>query len=103
MITMSQLVVWLIVGALAGSLTGMLVRRSRRGFGLVQNLVIGLAGALLGGLIFNLFNIDLGLGDIAITVEDLIAAVLGSLLLLVILSLYRLRRRVRNRQQKPAE
>lgn len=81
-ISVGQIVVWLIVGALAGSLTGMVVRRKKQGFGRVQNLVIGLVGALIGGAIFNLFNINLGLGQIAVSVEDLLAAFLGSLILL---------------------
>lgn len=91
-ISVGQIVVWLIVGALAGSLTGMVVRRSKKGFGRAQNLVIGLVGALIGGAFFNLFNINLGLGEIAITVEDLIAAFLGSLVLLAVIWFVRRRR-----------
>ena len=83
-ITFGQIIVWLIVGALAGSLAGMLVKGSKRGFGTWTNLGIGLVGALLGGLLFKLFNINLGLGAIAITFEDLIAAFLGSLIFLAI-------------------
>ncbi|MBN2471728.1 MAG: GlsB/YeaQ/YmgE family stress response membrane protein [Anaerolineae bacterium] len=85
MITVGQIIVWLIVGGLAGSLTGILVRRDKKGFGPLQNLVIGLVGALIGGAIFNLFNINLGLGQIAVSVEDLLAAFIGSLILLVVI------------------
>ena len=48
----SQIIVWLIVGALAGSIAGMLVKRTREGFGPFTNLGIGLVGALIGGFIF---------------------------------------------------
>ena len=37
----SQIIVWLIVGALAGSIAGMLVKRTREGFGPFTNLGIG--------------------------------------------------------------
>jgi uncharacterized membrane protein YeaQ/YmgE (transglycosylase-associated protein family) len=79
-----QLIVWLIVGALAGTLAGRLVTFKKEGFGRLTNLGVGLVGALIGGLIFHVFKIDLGLGELKITFEDLIAALLGSLLLIVI-------------------
>jgi uncharacterized membrane protein YeaQ/YmgE (transglycosylase-associated protein family) len=39
-------------------------------------------GALIGGAVFNLLNIDLGLGELAISFQDLIAAFTGSLIFL---------------------
>lgn len=80
--TLSQALVWIVVGGLAGSLAAMMVKRQRSGFGRLTNLGIGMAGALIGGTLFRLFEIDLGLGEIAITLEDLVAAFLGSLLFL---------------------
>jgi uncharacterized membrane protein YeaQ/YmgE (transglycosylase-associated protein family) len=80
--TIGELIVWLVVGALAGSVTGMLVKRQREGFGRLGNLGVGLSGALIGGLLFNLFRIDLGLAEVSISLEDLIAALVGSLLFL---------------------
>ena len=82
---MGRIITWLIVGGLAGSLAGMFFVRQRRGFGPLGNLGVGLIGALIGGLIFSVFNIDLGLGVIAVTLEDLVAALAGSLLFLVVL------------------
>ncbi len=90
-ITLGQLITWLIIGALAGSLAGALVRRRRRGYGLAVNLAIGLVGALLGGVIFRLLNVNLGLGQIVLSGEDLVAAFLGALLFLAILSAFRRR------------
>ena len=37
-----------------------------------------------GGLLFRIFHINLGLGDLKVTFEDLIAAFLGSLLFVVV-------------------
>jgi len=75
-----NIIVWLIVGALAGTLAGRLVTFSKQGFGKWTNIGIGMLGALIGGGLFKLFGIDFGLGDIKITFEDLVSAFVGSLL-----------------------
>jgi uncharacterized membrane protein YeaQ/YmgE (transglycosylase-associated protein family) len=77
---LGPIVVWLICGALAGTLAGRLVTFKKEGLGRWTNLGVGLAGALIGGGLFKVFHIDLGLGQIKITFEDLLAAFLGSLL-----------------------
>jgi len=79
-LTVGQFVVWLVVGGLAGNLAGRLVTFKKEGLGLWTNLGVGMVGALIGGLLFRVFHIDLGLGDIKVTFEDLLAALLGSLL-----------------------
>jgi len=81
-ITVSQIVVWIVVGAIAGALVGMAVKRSKAGFGRWANLGIGLVGALIGGGLFRVFNVDLGLGALSISLQDIIAAFLGSLIFL---------------------
>jgi uncharacterized membrane protein YeaQ/YmgE (transglycosylase-associated protein family) len=83
-LTVGQFVVWLIVGALAGNLAGRLVTFKKEGLGRWTNLGVGMVGALIGGLLFRVFHINLGLGEIKVTFEDLIAAFLGSLLFVVI-------------------
>jgi uncharacterized membrane protein YeaQ/YmgE (transglycosylase-associated protein family) len=83
-----KLIAWLIVGALAGTLAGRVVTLSKEGLGRWTNIGVGLVGAVIGGFLFNLFDFDLGLGEIAITFEDLIAAFCGSLLLLILWWLY---------------
>jgi uncharacterized membrane protein YeaQ/YmgE (transglycosylase-associated protein family) len=88
-ITWGLIVVWLIVGTLAGSLAGMVVKRSKEGFGRVANIGIGLVGALVGGFFFKIFNINLGLRNIVVSFEDLVEAFLGSLLFLLGLWLVR--------------
>lgn len=88
-IGLDDIIVWLIVGALAGSLAGFVVKRKKEGYGRFTNIGIGLVGALIGGGIVRLFKIDFGLGNIQVTIEDLIAAVLGSFLFLIVLWLIR--------------
>jgi len=81
-ITISQIIVWLIIGLIGGTLVGMLVRGQREGFGWWTNLGIGLVGAFVGGLIFRLFNILPGLESIAISLRDVVSAVIGAMLFL---------------------
>jgi uncharacterized membrane protein YeaQ/YmgE (transglycosylase-associated protein family) len=82
---LGQIIVWLIVGGLAGTIAGRLVTFSKEGLGRWMNIGIGMAGAVIGGGLFRVFNIDLGLGELKITFDDLIAAFLGSLLLIIVL------------------
>ena len=74
--TISKIIVWLIIGALAGRL----VTFSKQGLGLWTNLGLGMLGAVVGGGLFWLLGIDLGLAEIKITFEDLISAFVCSLL-----------------------
>ena len=83
-IPIGKIIVWLIIGALAGTLAGRLMTFSKRGFGLWANVGIGMVGAVVGGLIFRLLHIDLGLGEIKITFEDLISAFVGSVLCIIV-------------------
>ena len=84
-VTIGNVIGWLVAGVLAGSLVGLLVKRSREGFGHLGNIGIGLVGALIGGSLFQIFNINIGnLGDISVSLQDLVAAFIGSLLFLVI-------------------
>ena len=61
-----------------------MVKQQKRGFGLITNTLLGVAGAAVGGLLFKMFNIDLGLGEMKVTFEQLVAALIGSIVVLVI-------------------
>ena len=84
--TIVKLIVWIFVGMLAGSLTGLVVTGKKKGFGKLANLGIGMAGALIGGFLFNILKIDLGLANISISLHDLVAAFVGSLVFLGLLT-----------------
>ena len=86
-VQISDIISWLVIGMLAGSLAGMLVRRSKTGFGSVTNLAVGLVGALFGGIVVRLLKLDFGVGRIVLRWEDLVAAFVGSLLFIVILAI----------------
>ena len=81
--TLGEFVVWLIVGGLVGSLTGMIVTFKRGGLGRWTNLGVGLGGAVIGGGLFNILNIDPGLGELKVSFEDLVSALAGSLILMI--------------------
>jgi uncharacterized membrane protein YeaQ/YmgE (transglycosylase-associated protein family) len=83
--TFSQLVVWLVVGVLAGSLVSLIVTGSREGLGRWTGLGIGLIGALIGGALFRFFNILPGLESLSISLRDVVAAFIGALIFLAIL------------------
>ena len=68
-----------IIGIIAGFLAGKVMKG--KGFGLIVNLIIGIGGAILGGILFGLLNIDIGFGFIG----SIISAFVGSVLLLLII------------------
>lgn len=51
-----NILIWILVGLIAGALAGWFVKG--RGFGIVGDTIVGLLGALLGGLIFSLFGLE---------------------------------------------
>ncbi len=80
--TIDQFIVWIVVGLIGGSLAGLIITWDREGFGMLRNLGVGLAGALVGGLLFRLFGLLPQLDRIAISLRDVISAVVGSLIVL---------------------
>jgi hypothetical protein len=60
--------------ALSGTLAGRLVTFSKQGFGFWHHLGLGMLGAVVVVGLFWLLSIDLSLGEIKITFEDLISA-----------------------------
>jgi len=73
-----ELLIMLLVGAVAGWLAGKLVTRS--GFGLIGNVVVGTLGAVVASLILP----RLGFGVEAGWLMSVLQATLGAVLLLVI-------------------
>jgi uncharacterized membrane protein YeaQ/YmgE (transglycosylase-associated protein family) len=96
-LTFADLLVWMIVGMIAGSLAGVAVKRTKEGFGRYMNMGIGLVGALIGGFLFDLLRIDFGLENIAISLQDIVSAFVGSLLFLA--AMYYGRRWYKKKQQ----
>jgi uncharacterized membrane protein YeaQ/YmgE (transglycosylase-associated protein family) len=80
--TLDQFIVWIIIGLIGGSLSARLIRWDARGYGWFWNLALGLAGAFVGGLLFRLAGILPDLDRIAVSLRDIVAAIVGSLIVL---------------------
>jgi uncharacterized membrane protein YeaQ/YmgE (transglycosylase-associated protein family) len=72
------IVSWVIIGLIAGALAGRVVRG--RGYGCCLDIVIGIAGSVIGGALLGYF-----VSGQAGFLETLVVAFIGSVLLLAIL------------------
>lgn len=72
------ILIWILVGAVAGWLAGLVVRGF--GFGLVGNIIIGIIGAFLGGWLFGQLGVAIGAGII----NTIFTAFIGAVVLLLI-------------------
>ena len=79
---MTNIIYYLIIGGIAGWLAGQITKGS--GFGIPVNIVIGIVGAVLGGVIFSI----LGLSAHNI-IGSLITATIGAVALLLIIPLFK--------------
>ncbi|MGH8782362.1 GlsB/YeaQ/YmgE family stress response membrane protein [Paraburkholderia flava] len=77
------IIAWLIIGAIAGWLAGVLVKGG--GFGLIVDIIVGIVGAFIGGWLAGVLGITLGGGWIG----SIITAVIGAVILLFIIRLFR--------------
>ena len=87
-ISFAQIIVWLVLGAAAGMVVGYFVQRRRNKALNLQSMAIGLVGAVLGGILFELLDINIG-SELAFTFNDLVASITGALILVAILTLVR--------------
>ena len=82
MLAPESILMWIIIGAIAGWLAGRLVKGY--GFGLIGNIVIGVLGAGIAGLLAP----SLGLHTES-TGGNIVASLLGALVLLILVGLVR--------------
>jgi len=68
------LIIWLVVGAIAGWLAGMVVKGS--GYGLIGDIVVGILGGLIAGWLLPQVGIVIGSGFIAAIIDAFIGAVI---------------------------
>jgi uncharacterized membrane protein YeaQ/YmgE (transglycosylase-associated protein family) len=83
MMDITTLILWLVIGGIAGALAGYVVRGF--GFGLLGNIIVGIIGAFVGGFIFNAFG---SAGVTGINLWSLFVAFVGAVVLLVIIGLF---------------
>ena len=82
MLAPELILAWIVIGAIAGWLAGLLVKGY--GFGLIGNIIIGILGAGIAGILAQ----SMGLYT-ELTAGNIVAAVVGSLILLFVVGLVR--------------
>ena len=81
------IIIWLIVGGIVGWLASIIMKRDAQQ-GILLNIIVGIIGALIGGW---LIGPMLGAGSIndGITVMSFIVSLIGAVILLAIVNLFR--------------
>lgn len=78
---MMSLLLWIVIGAIAGWLAGQIMKGS--GYGIVGDIIIGMVGALIGGWLLG------GIIAIGGLVGSIILATFGAIVLIFVLRLVR--------------
>jgi uncharacterized membrane protein YeaQ/YmgE (transglycosylase-associated protein family) len=72
------IIIWLVIGAIAGWLAGTLLRGG--GFGLIGDIIVGIIGAVLGGWLAGVLGLHLASG----VISAIITATVGAIVLILI-------------------
>jgi uncharacterized membrane protein YeaQ/YmgE (transglycosylase-associated protein family) len=79
-------IVWIIFGALAGWIASMIMGKNKQ-MGAIANILVGIVGALLGGWLMSfLFGTQ---GVTGFNITSLIVAIIGAVVLLFVVGLFR--------------
>ena len=79
------ILIWIVVGAVAGWLAGLVMRGA--GFGLVGNVLVGIVGAVVAGFLLPKIGLVIGGGIIA----SIVNAFIGAVIVLFVIGLLRRR------------
>lgn len=83
---MISIIVWIVVGAVAGWVASMIVKTDAS-MGALANIVVGILGAFVGGWIVGLFGINVAEGQL--NFPSVLTAILGAVVLLAIVKMLR--------------
>ena len=83
------IIIWLVIGGIVGWLASIIMRTDAQQ-GILLNIVVGIVGAFLGGLIFSRGDIN----DAPLDLTSFLVSLVGAVILLAIVNLFR-RGRVR--------
>ncbi len=81
--SVESLLIWFLIGAVAGWLAGVIVKGY--GFGLLGNIVVGIVGSFIGGWLLGRLGLLPGSG----IVGSIIGATVGAVVLLLLIRLIR--------------
>ena len=82
--TRDELVAWLIMGLLVGAIAGMFTSLKTTGMGKAGRVFLGLAGAVIGGIVVRMRDFDFGWGPVLIRYEELFFSFVGAVVLVVL-------------------
>ena len=71
-----NIIIWIILGAVAGWIAGMIMKSSH---GIIEDIILGIIGAFVGGFIFNIFGQS---GVTGLNIYSLIVAIVGAVVLI---------------------
>ena len=80
---LTGLLIFLLIGAVAGWLAGVILKGG--GFGLIGNIAAGIVGAFVGGWLFKALGISLGTG----LISTILTAAIGAIVVLLVVGLIR--------------
>lgn len=80
-----SILAWIILGALAGWIASMIMGENAK-MGAIANIVVGVVGAFIGGFLISFFG---GQGFTGFNLWSLIVAIIGAIVLLWIVNLFR--------------
>jgi uncharacterized membrane protein YeaQ/YmgE (transglycosylase-associated protein family) len=83
LMAIESLLIWLVIGAIAGWLAGQIMKGS--GFGLVGDIVIGIVGAVVGGWLLPRIGVFV-LGGM---MGEILSAVIGACVVLFLVRLFK--------------
>ena len=86
------IIAWIVLGAIAGWVAGMLVKGDE-GMGAIGHVVLGIVGALVGGFLANAMGFGSGRegGDI-VNLQSIIVAIIGAVIVVFVWGLLTRRR-----------
>ncbi len=79
------IITWIVLGALAGWIASLITGTDER-YGLSANIIIGVIGAFIGGLILQLLGVGAAAG---FNLASLLTAILGAVILLSLVKAFR--------------
>ena len=79
-----NLIVWVIVGAVAGWLASIVMKTNRQQ-GFIQDVIVGIIGAFIGGFVLNALGV--GGGVSGLNIASILTAFIGAIILLGLLRL----------------
>lgn len=80
-----NILLWIILGALAGWIASLIVKTNDQQ-GILMDIVVGIVGAFIGGFVFNLFGAQ---GVTGFNIYSILVAIIGAIILLAIVKAVR--------------